>query len=60
MTQAEIDIEINANVLAWFQAQGDDWQERISAALKSYAAAQGWSHNGSYPANRRAAGRPRR
>ena len=36
MTMVETEIEIDSDVLAWFQAQGDDWQERMNAVLRSF------------------------
>jgi len=32
----DVTIPVNANVLAWFKAQGDDWEQRIDAALREY------------------------
>lgn len=38
-SQREVSVMVDAEVLAWFQAQGEDWQERMRAALRLYAAA---------------------
>jgi uncharacterized protein (DUF4415 family) len=32
-------VSIDTDVLAWFRAQGPDYQKRLSAALRIYAAA---------------------
>ena len=32
-------VEIDAKTLAWFQAQGEDYQKRMAAALRIYAEA---------------------
>jgi len=37
--QHEVAMMVDADVLAWFQAQGEDWQARMRAALRLYAAA---------------------
>jgi uncharacterized protein (DUF4415 family) len=37
--QREVSMMVDADVLQWFQSQGDDWQERMRAALRLYAAA---------------------
>lgn len=32
-------VQIDANLLAWFKAQGDDYEQRVRAALRIYAEA---------------------
>jgi uncharacterized protein (DUF4415 family) len=34
-----INITIDSDVLEWFKAQGDTWQQRVNAALRIYAEA---------------------
>ncbi|MEM7133477.1 MAG: BrnA antitoxin family protein [Chloroflexota bacterium] len=36
-TPVEVTIKIEPDVLAWFKAQGEDYQQRLSAALRLYA-----------------------
>ena len=33
----KVTIEIEPDTLAWFQAQGEDYQQRLAAALRLYA-----------------------
>jgi len=33
----EITVKIEPDILAWFKAQGADYQQRLSAALRLYA-----------------------
>jgi len=33
----EVTVKIEADVLAWFKAQGTDYEQRLSAALRLYA-----------------------
>ncbi len=33
-----VTIHVDAEVLAWFQAQGESWEHRLNAALRLYAA----------------------
>lgn len=35
----EVMIEIDPDILAWFKSQGEDYQQRVSAALRIYAEA---------------------
>ena len=35
----EVVIEVESDVLAWFKEQGDDYQQRLAAALRLYAEA---------------------
>jgi len=35
----EVTIEIEPDILAWFKAQGEDYQERLAAALRLYVEA---------------------
>lgn len=35
----EVKILIDPSVLAWFQSQGEDWPQRLNAALRLYAQA---------------------
>jgi uncharacterized protein (DUF4415 family) len=37
--KVSITLDVDADVLAWFRAQGEDFQNRINAALKIYAEA---------------------
>jgi len=34
-----VTIQIDPDLLAWFKAQGDDYQQRLAAALRLYAEA---------------------
>lgn len=34
-----VTLDLDPDVLAWFQAQGDDWQRRLRVALRLYAEA---------------------
>ena len=36
---SEITLRLDSDVLAWFKAQGEDWQRRLNAALRIYAEA---------------------
>lgn len=36
---ATVTMHIDPEVLAWFEAQGDDYEQRINAALRIYAEA---------------------
>ncbi len=38
-TVEKITIEIEPDTLDWFKAQGDDYQQRLAAAIRLYAAA---------------------
>jgi uncharacterized protein (DUF4415 family) len=33
----EVTIPVDAGVLAWYQSQGDEWQDHIRAAMREYA-----------------------
>lgn len=35
----KVTIEIEPDILAWFKAQGEDYQQRLTAALRLYAEA---------------------
>ena len=37
--KASVTLEVDADVLEWFKAQGEEFQSRINAALRIYAAA---------------------
>lgn len=37
--QVPVTLRVDANVLAWFKAQGEDYEERLNAALRLYAEA---------------------
>ena len=37
--KASVTLEVDADVLEWFKAQGEEFQTRINAALRIYAAA---------------------
>lgn len=37
--QVAVTLHVDANILAWFKAQGEDYEERLSAALRIYAEA---------------------
>ncbi|MDX6695428.1 MAG: hypothetical protein QOF02_3031 [Blastocatellia bacterium] len=39
-----ITLDVDAGVLEWFRAQGEDFQNRINAALKIYAEAHKEQH----------------
>jgi hypothetical protein len=39
-----VEIEIDDDVLAWLQSQGDDWQERMNAVLQSFMEASKAEH----------------
>lgn len=32
-------VQVDSDVLDWFQAQGDDYEQRVNAALRIYAEA---------------------
>lgn len=34
--KAQIALRVDAEVLAWYRAQGDGWQTRMNAVLKAY------------------------
>ena len=36
MLKKQIRLRIDADVLDWFKAQGDDWQDRMNAVLRAY------------------------
>ena len=38
-TSVTVTLELDPEVLAWYQAQGDDWERRLRAALRLYAEA---------------------
>jgi uncharacterized protein (DUF4415 family) len=37
--KVSVTLDVDADVLEWFKAQGEDFQKRINAALKIYAEA---------------------
>ena len=37
-------VQVDADVLDWFKAQGDDYEQRINAALRIYAEAHKNAH----------------
>jgi uncharacterized protein (DUF4415 family) len=37
--KVEVAIRVDNDVLAWFQAQGENWEQRANAALRIYAEA---------------------
>ena len=37
--KVSVTLDVDADVLEWFRAQGEDFQQRINAALKIYAEA---------------------
>ena len=37
--KVSVTLDVDADVLEWFRAQGEDFQNRINAALKIYAEA---------------------
>lgn len=39
MPKQAVTFQVDADVLAWFQAQGDDYEQRMQAALRLYAEA---------------------
>ena len=39
VTVEKVTVEIEPDVLDWFKAQGDDYQQRLTAALRLYAEA---------------------
>jgi uncharacterized protein (DUF4415 family) len=40
-----VTLDVDADVLAWFKAQGDDYEQRLNAALRIYAEAhKAYSH----------------
>ena len=39
-----VTLDVDADVLEWFKAQGEDFRHRINAALKIYAEAHKQSH----------------
>jgi uncharacterized protein (DUF4415 family) len=42
--KVSVTIDVDADVLAWFKEQGEDFQNRINAALKIYAEAHKRPH----------------
>jgi uncharacterized protein (DUF4415 family) len=42
--QVSVTLDVDADVLAWFKAQGEDYRNRINAALKIYAEAHTEQH----------------
>jgi uncharacterized protein (DUF4415 family) len=42
--KVSITLDVDAGVLEWFKAQGEDFQNRINAALKIYAEAHKEQH----------------
>ena len=42
--KVSITLDIDADVLEWFKAQGEEFQQRINAALKIYAEAHKEHH----------------
>ena len=42
--KVSITLDVDADVLEWFKAQGKDFQHRINAALKIYAEAHKEQH----------------
>jgi uncharacterized protein (DUF4415 family) len=38
-TALEVVVQVDPNTLAWFQAQGEDYEKRMAAALRIYAEA---------------------
>lgn len=34
--QESVDLWLDEDIVAWFQAQGDDYEARINAVLKAY------------------------
>ncbi len=42
--QVSITLDVDADVLEWFKAQGEDFRNRINAALKIYAEAHKQPH----------------
>ena len=42
--QVSVTLDVDADVLEWFKAQGEDFRNRINAALKIYAEAHKQPH----------------
>ena len=42
--KVSVTLDVDADVLEWFKAQGEDFQNRINAALKIYAEAHKQPH----------------
>lgn len=42
--KVSVTLDVNADVLEWFKAQGEDFQQRMNAALKIYAEAHKERH----------------
>ena len=42
--KVSVTIDVDADVLEWFKAQGEEFQQRINAALKIYAEAHKEHH----------------
>jgi uncharacterized protein (DUF4415 family) len=42
--KVSVTLDVDAGVLEWFKAQGEDFQNRINAALKIYAEAHKEQH----------------
>jgi uncharacterized protein (DUF4415 family) len=39
MPKRTVTVQVDADVLAWFEAQGDDYEQRMRAALRLYVEA---------------------
>jgi uncharacterized protein (DUF4415 family) len=39
LPKVEVAIRVDSDVLDWFKAQGDNWEQRANAALRIYAEA---------------------
>lgn len=39
MPKAQITLQIDSDLLQWFEAQGDDYEQRMNAALRLYVEA---------------------
>jgi uncharacterized protein (DUF4415 family) len=42
--KVSVTLDVDADVLAWFKAQGEEFQQRVNAALKIYAEAHKEHH----------------
>jgi uncharacterized protein (DUF4415 family) len=42
--KVSVTLDVDADVLAWFKAQGEEFQQRVNAALKIYAEAHQERH----------------
>lgn len=38
-TPTKVSVQVDSETLAWFQAQGEDWEKKMTAALRIYAEA---------------------